>query len=117
MIAQIDDSAEIFTLINTFHTSRDRQAAIVDSLRRFTEDVARSLPGFVAASVHASLDGARVVNYVQWRSAADLQAMLATAGKPRRTWRRSARWRTVSIPCRIAWPMSGRRLCPSRPER
>ncbi len=78
MIAQIDDSAEIFTLINTFHTSRDRQAAIVDSLRRFTEDVARSLPGFVAASVHASLDGARVVNYVQWRSAADLQAMLAT---------------------------------------
>jgi len=26
MIAQIDDAVEIFTLINTFHTSRDRQA-------------------------------------------------------------------------------------------
>jgi len=77
MIAQIDDSVEIFTLINTFHTSADRQAKIVDSLRRFTLDYARSLPGFVGASVHVSLDGSRVVNYVQWRSGADIQAMLA----------------------------------------
>jgi tetracenomycin F1 monooxygenase len=77
MIAQIDDSVEIFTLINTFHTSRDRQAAIVDSLRHFTNDFARSLPGFIGASVHVSLDGARVVNYVQWRSSADIQSMLA----------------------------------------
>ena len=77
MIARIDDSVEIFTLINTFHTSPDRQAAIVDSLQRFTVDVARSLAGFIATSVHVSLDGSRVVNYVQWRSRADLQAMLA----------------------------------------
>lgn len=77
MIAQIDDAAPIFTLINTFHTSRDRQAAIVASLRRFTEDFARSCPGFIGASVHVSLDGARVVNYVQWRSRDDIEAMLA----------------------------------------
>lgn len=76
MIAQIDDSVEIFTLINTFHTSRERQDAIVDSLRRFTSDFASSLPGFIGASVHVSLDGARVVNYVQWRSRDDIQAML-----------------------------------------
>ena len=77
MIAQIDDAVEIFTLINTFHTSSDRQAKIVESLRRFTADFARSLPGFIGASVHASLDGARVVNYVQWRSSADIKSMLA----------------------------------------
>ncbi len=77
MIAQIDDSVEIFTLINTFHTTRDRQAAIVDSLRRFTEGFAMSQPGFIGASVHASLDGARVVNYVQWRGGADIQSMLS----------------------------------------
>jgi quinol monooxygenase YgiN len=77
MIAQIDDSAEIFTLINTFHTSRDRQAAIADSLQRFTTDFARSLPGFIGAAVHVSLDGSRVANYVQWRSSTDLQFMLA----------------------------------------
>ncbi len=77
MITHTDDSVDVFTLINTFHTSRDRQAAIVDSLRRFTEDFAGSLPGFIGASVHVSLDGARVVNYVQWRSSADIQFMLA----------------------------------------
>ena len=49
----------------------------MESLRRFTEGVARALPGFVGASVHVSLDGARVLNYVQWRSRADLDAMLA----------------------------------------
>jgi quinol monooxygenase YgiN len=78
MITQIDQSAEIFTLINTFHTSPDRQPAIVESLRRFTEDFARARPGFISASVHVSLDGARVVNYVQWRHRADLQSMLET---------------------------------------
>ncbi len=31
----------------------------------------------MGASVHASLDGSRVVNYVQWRTRADLEAMLA----------------------------------------
>jgi hypothetical protein len=36
------------------------------------------MPGFVGAAVHASLDGTRVVNYVQWKSCADLKRMLAT---------------------------------------
>ena len=76
MSARIDEAAAVFTLINTFHTSPERQGAIVESLRRFTEGVARGLPGFVGASVHLSLDGARVVNYVQWRSRQDLEAML-----------------------------------------
>jgi quinol monooxygenase YgiN len=76
--ATIDEAADLFTLINTFHTSRERQDAIVQSLRDFTERVARALPGFVAASAHASLDGAHVVNYVQWKSRADLDAMLAS---------------------------------------
>jgi hypothetical protein len=79
MAATIDEAADVFTLINTFHTSGERQGAIVESLRRFTEGVARRLPGFVGASAHISLDGARVVNYVQWRRREDLDAMLALA--------------------------------------
>jgi 2'-5' RNA ligase len=75
----IDDAAGIFTLINTFHVAPDRQDAVVNSLRRFTEQHARFLAGFVGASVHASLDGRRVVNYVQWERAADLAAMMADA--------------------------------------
>ena len=78
MSVQIDPTAEVFTLINTFYTTRERQAAIVSSLREYTLTHARALPGFVGASVHASLDGLRVVNYVQWRTAAALEAMLAS---------------------------------------
>ena len=77
MAATIDQAAEVFTLINTFHTSPDRQDAIVASLRRFTAETAGGLPGFVGASVHASLDGRRVLNYVQWARREDLDAMLA----------------------------------------
>lgn len=77
MAAHIDEAGDVFTLINTFHTSPDRQEAIVASLRRFTQQTARGLPGFVGASVHASLDGRRVLNYVQWARLEDLNAMLA----------------------------------------
>jgi len=77
MKALIDDARDVFTLINTFHTAADRQEAVVNSLRRFTEDFARSLPGFIGASVHVSLDGTRVVNYVQWKTGDDLRSMLA----------------------------------------
>jgi hypothetical protein len=77
MGANIDEAADVFTLINTFHTSGERQGAIAESLRRFTEGVAWGLLGFVGTSVHVSLDGARVVNYVQWRRREDLDAMLA----------------------------------------
>ena len=78
MRATIDDQAAVHTLINTFTVLPERQDAVVASLRAFTEQHAHALPGFVAASVHASLDGTAVVNYVQWDDAAALAAMLAT---------------------------------------
>ena len=78
MPARIDETASVFTLINTFHTSPEHQQAIVASLRRFTEETAQRLPGFVGTSVHASLDGRRVLNYVQWARREALGAMLAT---------------------------------------
>jgi hypothetical protein len=77
MFARIEETPEVFTLINTFHTSPDRQNIIIETLRRFTLDITQALPGFVGASVHASLDGLRVVNYVQWSRRPDLDAMLA----------------------------------------
>jgi heme-degrading monooxygenase HmoA len=77
MALTIDTGAQVFTFINTFHTDESRQAALVASLQRFTEEATASLPGFVGAAVHTSVDGARVVNYVQWRTAADMHAMRA----------------------------------------
>ena len=79
MRAVIDDSADTCTLINTFAVLPQRQDAVVKFLRDFTEQHARSLTGFIGASIHASLDGHRVVNYVQWESKADLDAMIASA--------------------------------------
>ena len=79
MRAVIDDATEVFTLINTFSVIPERQDAVVASLRDFTEQHARFFSGFIGASIHASLDGQRVVNYVQWESQADLGAMMASA--------------------------------------
>lgn len=78
MSIRIDAEIERQTLINTFSVAADDQLALVAELRRFTEQHARLLPGFVGTAVHASADGTRVVNYVQWRSEAALEAMLAT---------------------------------------
>ena len=75
MNAVISADPSIFTLINTFEVEADKSAAVVESLREFTERVTRDLAGFVSASVHVSLDRTRVVNYVQWRSEQDFAAM------------------------------------------
>jgi Antibiotic biosynthesis monooxygenase len=40
-----------------------------------TERVMRHLPGFVAAYVHRSLDGTKVVNYAQWKNQEAFTAM------------------------------------------
>ena len=79
MHAVIDDAVEVFTLINTFTVAPERQEAVVDLLREFTQRHARFLPGFIGSSVHASLDGRRVVNYVQWENESHLLVMMQTA--------------------------------------
>lgn len=73
----IDGEATVTTLINCFTVHPDRQRELVDLLVRATEDVMQHQPGFVAANIHASLDGTQVVNYAQWESVAAFQAMLA----------------------------------------
>jgi tetracenomycin F1 monooxygenase len=76
-MASIRTQPPVFTLINTFRVAPERQDDVIRSLREVTESVTRALPGFVSACVHKGFDGAHVVNYVQWRSRADFEAMLA----------------------------------------
>jgi quinol monooxygenase YgiN len=73
----ITAGAPVATLINVFTVRPDRQRQLVDLLVRATEEVMRHHPGFVAANIHASEDGTRVVNYAQWESAEAFRAMLA----------------------------------------
>lgn len=66
----------ICTIINTFTVKPENQQKLMDYLREMTEkDVAVS-PGFISANFHMSADKTRIVNYAQWRSLADLRAML-----------------------------------------
>ncbi len=66
------------TLINTFRVKPGRAEELVAVLANATEEAIRHVPGFVSADLHISLDGTRVVNYAQWRSREDFEAMLAS---------------------------------------
>lgn len=65
------------TLVNVFTVAPERQQALLDLLIEATQAVMRRQPGYLSANIHRGLDGTRVVNYAQWRSRADFEAMLA----------------------------------------
>jgi len=72
---KIDTGHDVATLINVFTVTSDTQQPLVDLLVEATEQVMRHRPGFVSAAIHVSLDGTRVVNYAQWSSNEDFQAL------------------------------------------
>ena len=74
-MATIAAGRAVLTLINVFTVSKDDQQALVDLLVEATEQTMKNLPGFVSASIHKSYDGTKVVNYAQWRSREDFEAM------------------------------------------
>src|SRR6476661_4636676 len=65
----------VFVLINTFAVAPGRQQELLDMLADVTDKVMRDVPGFISANFHKSLDGKRVVNYAQWQTKADFEAM------------------------------------------
>lgn len=77
----IAPSNPVVTLVNVFrlHDPADQQR-LVDLLVEATEATMCHQPGYVSANIHKSLDGTRVVNYAQWRSQADFEAMLHNRG-------------------------------------
>jgi Antibiotic biosynthesis monooxygenase len=68
------------TLINIFDTSPARQQQLVETWITAGEPFTHH-PGFVAAALHRSTDGTRVVNYAHWRSAADWRDLAARHGQ------------------------------------
>ncbi len=66
------------TLINTFFVEPEAADRLIAVLDEATEGVMRRMPGFLSANIHKSLDGTRVVNYAQWRSKEDFEAMRAS---------------------------------------
>lgn len=64
-------------LINTFTVEPDKAEALLTELLEATKEGMRPRPGFVSANLHVSNDRKHVANYAQWRSQADIDAMMA----------------------------------------
>lgn len=72
----VEPHRPICTLINTLTVKPEQQQPLFEYLKRMTDEVVVHAPGFISANFHLSKDGTRIINYAQWRSLADLQAML-----------------------------------------
>ena len=71
----IDPAAHVMTLVNVFTVEPANQQRLIDLLVEATEHTMKRLSGFVSANIHRSADGTKVINYAQWRSAQDFDAM------------------------------------------
>ena len=77
-MATIEKGAPLVTLVNVFTVEPDDQDELVQLLIEATEKTMKHLPGFVSANIHKSFDGTRVVNYAQWRTKEDFEALKTT---------------------------------------
>jgi quinol monooxygenase YgiN len=74
-MSAVSPSSAVLTVINVFTVAPENQARLIDLLTRATESTVRHVPGFISATLHQSLDGAKVTMYAQWRSWDDYQRM------------------------------------------
>lgn len=65
-MAEITRGSPLKTFVNIFTCEREDQRALLDTLEEETAQVVSKVGGFVSASLHASTDGRRVINYAQW---------------------------------------------------
>ena len=65
----------IMTLINVFAVAPENQQTLVAVLKDGTEAIMSKRAGYISASIHVSKDGRRVINYSQWKSINDIEAM------------------------------------------
>ncbi|WP_169221177.1 antibiotic biosynthesis monooxygenase family protein [Brasilonema sp. UFV-L1] len=61
-------SHDVATFINIFTVEPTKQKALIDRLKLHAETMISQQAGFISAIAHRSLDGTKVVNYVQWTS-------------------------------------------------
>ncbi len=74
-MATISPSPKILTLVNVFTVDPPMQERLVETLIDATEKTMKRMPGFISASIHKSFDGTKVINYAQWKSREDFEAM------------------------------------------
>jgi quinol monooxygenase YgiN len=70
----IESGGTGFTLVVTYVCAEQKQDEVVAAIERAIAEVYSRQAGFVSASVHASLDKTRVLNYAQWERVEDFDA-------------------------------------------
>lgn len=73
----VDDEQVAF--VNVFTVDPGRQLELLEALEDATREIFLTLPGFISANLHTSLDGQRVINYAQWASEEQFQDALQRA--------------------------------------
>ena len=76
-VTTLDPDAGYVVLINTFTVDPDKVDKLMAVLSHATEEGMSAQRGFVSANLHVSVDRKHVANYAQWRSQADIDAMMA----------------------------------------
>ena len=76
-MVKLDPSNGVCTLINTFTVDPDKAEELLQVLSEATAHGMKQRPGFISANLHVSEDRKHVANYAQWRSKADVDAMMA----------------------------------------
>jgi quinol monooxygenase YgiN len=71
----LNPDAGLTVVINTFRVKPGKAEELLALLETATEETMGRTPGFVSANFHVNDDGSRVINYAQWRSKADFEAM------------------------------------------
>lgn len=76
-MVKLDPKDSYCTLINTFTVEPAKAEELLKILSEATAHGMSQRLGFVSANLHMSEDRKHVTNYAQWRSKADVDAMMA----------------------------------------
>jgi heme-degrading monooxygenase HmoA len=80
---EIAEPSGVIAMINVLSTDPSRQDQLMDVWRQGAERYWERMPGAVAAALHRSEDGMRLVNYAQWTSGEAWQRARQFAGDNR----------------------------------
>src|ERR1039457_3663843 len=85
-MAEKKPGSQLTTFINIFTCEPGDQPALLDTLKEETAELVSKLDGFVSATLHASTDGRRVINYAQWTDLAAFNYIMGVMGRHHKSY-------------------------------
>lgn len=67
-LSQIGKENRVFTVIFEFEVEPEQQQELAGKIQGLVREIVSKQPGFIAAHLHLSKDGEKVLNYFQWES-------------------------------------------------